>query len=276
LKEKEIFQDTRSAFTLIELLVVIAIISILAAMLLPVLGKSKQKAQGIQCLSNLRQLSLGWRLYISENSEHYPINSALGGDHPTVGEDAIAPSWVAGILETGSCSDNTNMAKLVGAAYSRFNSIGGYVQNANVYHCPADSSINPGGGQLRVRSVSMNGWINPGKINMSMTYWSEPFKKFTSSTDLGRATPTDIFVFLDERPESINDGWFWISTSGYHSDGSVDPNALDFHDLPAVYHNKASAFTFVDGHSEMHRWQGGNMLNDNDLSWLMTHATVPQ
>src|SRR5215472_15742726 len=63
------------AFTLIELLVVIAIIAILAAMLLPVLSKSKQKAQGLQCMSNLRQIMLGWKEYTGDNNGSFPINA---------------------------------------------------------------------------------------------------------------------------------------------------------------------------------------------------------
>jgi prepilin-type N-terminal cleavage/methylation domain-containing protein len=266
------------AFTLIELLVVIAIIAILAAVLLPVLNKAKIRAQGIQCVNNMRQLMLGWQLYTDENGGHFPVNgSTTGGSRAPVGEDLGNPSWVAGVLSFSNADpDNTNAALLVNDAYQQFGSIGGYVKNPQVYHCPGDISLDPSSHSLRVRSVSMNSWINPGKTNTAATYWTMPFKKFTQSMDFHGISPTDVFICLDESAETINDGWLIMSMSGYNSDGSIDESQLNLGDIPANYHNDCGSFSYADGHAELHRWQGGPTMNDSDIVWLMTHATIPQ
>jgi prepilin-type N-terminal cleavage/methylation domain-containing protein len=263
-----------AGFTLIELLVVIAIIAILAALLLPALSSAKSRAQGIQCVSNLRQLLLGWQLYTDDNNGHFPPNSSTGTTHIDVGEDASNSSWVAGIMSTNTSPDNTNTALLVGAAYRPFGSIGGYVENPDVYHCPADRSFAPGSGRARVRSYSMNSWINPGKINEhDSAYWSLPFKKFTEEGSFRE--PSDIFVFVDESAATINDGWFYVCTDGYNANGSIDESQINLYDTPAARHNKCGAFSYADGHAALHHWLGGAILNDKDIIWLMTHATDP-
>lgn len=265
------------AFTLVELLVVIAVIAILAAILLPVLGKAGIPAQGIQCANNMRQLMLGWQLYTDENKGFYPPNASAGSVHPTVGEDAVNPSWVAGILSTSADPDNTNTSLLTGIAYERFASIGGYVKNPAVYHCPGDPSIDPGSHQLRVRSCSMNSWINPGKVNQhDSAYWTMPFSKFAREGDFKGVSPSSIFVCVDERFQTINDGWLYMCMDGYNEDASIDESKLNAYDLPAIYHNKASSFSYADGHAELHRWRGGAFINDDDIIWLITHATIPQ
>src|ERR1041385_2986971 len=67
------FSNKLRAFTLIELLVVIAIIAILAAMLLPALAKAKQRAQRINCVNNLKQVTLAFKVWSGDNGDRYPM-----------------------------------------------------------------------------------------------------------------------------------------------------------------------------------------------------------
>lgn len=240
---------SRRAFTLIELLVVIAIIGILTALLLPVLGKAKSKAQGTACLSNLKQLAIGWIAYIGDNNEKLMQNGS-------------GRSWIGnGYLSWGPDAPNTDTALLLDPKVA---AMADYVKSAGVYKCPADrfqSSANPG---PRIRSVSMNGPLNskPTFINQTgRTYF--PARK---QSDLATPGPANIFVFLDEHADSIDDGVFMVNPgypTGQHR----------WRNLPASYHNGAGTFAFADGHGESHKWleTGG----DNTTIYPVTMAGTP-
>src|SRR5271169_6230181 len=99
----------KKAFTLIELLVVIAIIAILAAMLLPVLAAAKRRAQRINCVSNIKQVNLAFRIWEGDNNNLYPmaLSTSAGGAMEaiacTVTSGAYKPAGMTNIFE--ACSN---------------------------------------------------------------------------------------------------------------------------------------------------------------------------
>ncbi len=276
----------REGFTLIELLVVIAIIAILAGMLLPALANAKKKAQGTSCINNTRQLTMAWKLYSSDNSERLAINS--DGTGAGSGTATNTMSWVRGWVNiVTTTTDNTNTDYLVGATQNQFGSIGNrYAQDPKIYHCPGDKTKDPGNHLQRVRSVSMNGWLNAGRGTGTTTGVTFGQKLFKREQDI--PNPSDIFVFLDERDTSINDGWLSVPVEGWTAPTTFAQGAVGVVDWPADYHNLATGFSFADGHSEIHRWESRAIVPVagpaagfvtlgstafNDCKWYMTHAT---
>jgi prepilin-type N-terminal cleavage/methylation domain-containing protein/prepilin-type processing-associated H-X9-DG protein len=241
----------RQGFTLIELLVVIAIIAILAALLLPSLQKAKEESMGIKCMSNMRQMSLGWRMYAQDNNDFMVLAS---------------PSTAAGIAtdpfnKYAWCQDDEDFSDNPKNYDPSVDIIPRplypYIGSYQVYRCPADTSViqhvTNGVVELlpRVRTVSMNFYLGGfGEYDFVGIY-----PLYIKTTDLIPSQspgPSDTFVFLDERQDCINTGNYATDMAG---DYPNDPALYEFlQDMPGMYHNRAAGFTFADGHATIQHW----------------------
>jgi prepilin-type N-terminal cleavage/methylation domain-containing protein/prepilin-type processing-associated H-X9-DG protein len=253
--------ERRTGFTLIELLVVIAIIAILAAMLLPALSRAKQKAHGISCMNNTKQIMLGWTMYAGDNKDYLPAN-----DYPYLTPLSSIPlpqrrNWVAGSMAIDIDAVRESILKDPDVTQ-----LAPYVPNVQIYRCPADKST--ARGRPRIRSMSMNnavgtrwysapagaygkmavegGWL-PGVYNTGQTIWLT-YGKLGSFT---RPGPARTWVLMDEHPDAINDASMAVQVGNAAGERIVD--------FPASYHGGAGGMSFADGHSEIRKWEGERM-----------------
>jgi prepilin-type N-terminal cleavage/methylation domain-containing protein len=203
---------THGAFTLIELLVVIAIIAILAALLLPALIKAKTKAQGVMCMSNMRQLSLAWIQYAHDSNDRIPYASS--GPDPKI--DPYV--WVTGLIDFDPAnSSNWDVARDI-----QKSPLWPYCgKAAGIWKCPADqSTVVPSSGPFagrrvpRVRSMVMSIWL--GGFGGVLTtddpgVSSPPWRLYLRLTDVVDPGPSRTLLFWDQREDNINYGNWGVS-----------------------------------------------------------------
>ena len=175
-------------------------------------------------------------MYADDNQNKLVANHDGGGN--------FANSWVPGWLDFNANNrDNTNTLNLKNAL------IGPYTRNVGIYKCPADIYLCKQGTVMlpRVRSVGMNGFIEGGAYKdhkAGDSHWYSGWWAYDKMTDIIHPAPANLWVFVDEHPDSINDAWTIM--------GVTDPN--NWVDLPASYHNGACGFGFADGHAEIKKW----------------------
>ena len=262
---------SRKAFTLAELLVVVMIIAILAALVLPALGKAKERGQCIACCNNVRQLSLAWSVYADEHEGRLAYNLAMTGS-----SFRTNMNWVNDVLSWDLNPDNTNLDALTGA------SLGYYVsRSVDIYRCPSDRSIssvqNEAGWGRRVRSYSLNAMMgDAGEASSAGHNINNPdYRQYFKMMDIDR--PSELFAFLDEHPDSIDDGYF-LNKAPVQSDPGYffgfDYGSPEWTDLPASYHNRSTEISYADGHVALHKWQGKKILQRVQHSSSLLPLTV--
>lgn len=264
-------------------------------MLIPSLAKAKQKAQGIQCMNNHRQLGMAWRMYAEDSNDVlvYASTSNQGANSPDQYAWSGAHMDFSG-LNRANWDPAVDMMKRPLWTYTG--------KSVGVFKCPADHS-----------TVTFNGVSKPRILSMSMNVYvggfapvvgqdplpfgtgggwpfAAAYQVYGKLSSISGSTPASkIFVFLDMREDRVNWSNFMIDMTGYYP---ANPGAYSFtSDLPGMYHNMAAGFSFADGHAEMKRWMdprttpplvdGGNPTaisstpspNNPDIAWLQDHST---
>jgi prepilin-type N-terminal cleavage/methylation domain-containing protein/prepilin-type processing-associated H-X9-DG protein len=219
----------KSAFTLIELLVVIAIIAILAALLLPALSRAKAAGQSASCVNNLKQLQAAWKMYEHDYNDWFPqnISRIVSGN-----AQSISNSWVLGSAQLDL--DASNIAG--GSLYT-------FAGSPALYHCPADRALATVSTSVQhTRSYSVEGWLG-AVFNFGAPWiWPSPhWVHVTRASLLTTPGPSDVFAFIDDNEQTIDDGIFIIGTSR-------------FYDYPADRHSQGANLSFLDGHVQHKRW----------------------
>jgi hypothetical protein len=252
---------------------------------LPALAKSRPASQAFQCLNNVRQLCLAWRMYADDNRDQivYSSDDGKGNANPL-----NQYAWTLTHMDLSPQNRpnwDTNLDIVLRPLWPYTG------KNASIYRCPADESFVMVNGvpTPRVRSVSMNLYLGGFAGTLSGLPNTEGYRMFFKTTDLITPGPARTFVFLEERWEAINWGNFFTSMAGFPN----QPTLYAFYqDIPGMIHDRACGLSFADGRAELHRWQdprttlpisqfatsGGPISSPRnpDVAWLQDHATRPK
>jgi prepilin-type processing-associated H-X9-DG protein len=257
-----------AGFSQADLLAVLGVLALLGLLLTPALARTRVTDQGFQCRNNLRRMMQAWQMYADENS----------------GKLSKSWDWVGGWLSyAADNADNTNLSYLINGG------LGPYLKSPSIYKCPADMSQGIEGGvrMPRVRSFSMSQSFsnyNEGHLedgDSPPNYW----RHYSTSADLVRPTPANLWVIIDESPDSLNDGAFAV--------GMSQGSPRKWQDGPSILHDGGCGFAFADGHSEIKQWTDSRTLamkvtytssfpygwtqpNNPDIKWLQDRTTAPK
>lgn len=224
-----------SGFSLIELLVVIAIIAILSSLLLTGFNAAKQRALSAKCKSNLRQMTLAWEMYTTDNDDRLPPNNFVFF-WPGLSTTGDLNSWCRGNAQTEVGTDSIKLGLLWD-----------YNRSLGIYRCPsdrspikkADGSYIPG--SRRNRSYNMS-----GSIHCDVTKADIP--DYRRKSQIFRPPPSQFFVFVDTDEDAIQGSHFMVFPDGFL------PRPT-WGDLPSDRHSQGANLSFADGSVRYWKWK---------------------
>jgi hypothetical protein len=283
-------------FTRVDLIALIVMLGLLLVVCGSAFGRAGMNSKGLRCLNNTRQLTRAWQMYANDSNDKLVYASTDGRGSPldTNPQNLNNYAWSGAHMDytpgnRANWDVNIDMTKRPLWPYTG--------RDASIYKCPEDQSSvqNPSGVTVpRVLSMSMNLYV--GGFTGTFGGWDttiaelRSLRLFLKSTDFTSATPAKIFVFLDQRPDSINWSNFMMDMRGFLPS---NPALYAFGDLPGFFHDGGGAFSFADGSGEIHRWQDYRTIpplapngtiasyplsspNNPDVAWLQSRSTCPK
>lgn len=294
-----------NGFGRIDLLAMIGAALLVCSYSATVSARSSKDRSILTCINNMKQLVRAWTHYAEDNSGILVAAGAYPADD--VASGARPPEWTGGQwLDITGVTDVDEVDPYSGTSPISGSPLWKYIENPSVFQCPNDyglvshESVSDGSPVRRVRSYSMQSWMG-GPAWQSSASWVT----YTNMSNIVRPGPTQTLVFIEERPENINDGYFVIDMTGYNALGRPNRSSRIV-DFPAINHtdtlqnaplgqygqrNNQCAVGFADGRAGSHEWQDLRTMPlvasspftsnipsavNSDVLWMQEHATRAQ
>lgn len=275
-------RGSRTGFTLVEALVVAGVVGVLATIILPAVSNAKGKGYAVVCLNNMRQLALAWNTYADDREGYLPYNYGVADTYTTIADGRLL-NWANNVMTWNLEADNTNELLLAKGG------LGPYLSGVVApFKCPSDRALSvkqrAAGWRERTRTYSMNAMVGyaGGYMKYGRNVNNPKYKQFMKLGEIH--DPSAIFIFIEEHPHSVNDGYF------LNKPDAVPPH---WYDLPAAYHNGGANLSFADMHIEYRKWlspgtvyphQENSVIlpvavpldDTRDYDWLMQRTSVEQ
>lgn len=269
-------RTNQAAFTAVDLIVLVAVAGVFALTLLPVIADSRPGTLSSQCQNGLRQLHNAWLMYAADHNDSIIYNLGVSDTQQEI-VSMTYRNWA---------NNNMNWSSdpaIVNPELLKRGPMFPYGPSTAIYKCPSDTYLNSAvqtSSKPRTRSYAMNAFFGKRSIytESSSNNFFPSYKQWLRTTQVPR--PASNWVFIEEHPDSINDGCLLNYPAG---------TAGAWGDLPGSLHNGAANIAFPDGHVDSHKWLSRTTqlpvvfsynpppfdpAGKQDFEWLMSRAAV--